>query len=118
VRPFGRPRPVSAALEPRELRRRFDLHANTMLQLAVAVLVPAAFLGVALFERALELPAGRTLSDQAPRSTASSAARFSSATGDAPAMALNPALLALLLLAGAAGKNASPRCSLLTSLVY
>ncbi|HEV2549316.1 MAG TPA: methyl-accepting chemotaxis protein [Stellaceae bacterium] len=82
--------------------RRFELRAKLMLQLALAVVLPAAaFLGVVLVERgALESPAGKSLSDQAAQLSDVVDRTLFQRYGDARAMALNPALPTLMEEAG------------------
>jgi methyl-accepting chemotaxis protein len=82
--------------------RRFELRAKLMLQLAIAVVMPAAaFLGVVLVERgALEAPVGKSLSDQAAQVSDVVDRMLFQRYGDALAMALNPALPALMADAG------------------
>jgi methyl-accepting chemotaxis protein len=110
MRHLRMPRLSLSAIQPRQLRQglrdmRFELRAKLMLQLALAVLVPAAaFLGVVLFERgALEAPAGRSLSQQAVQLNDVIDRTLFQRYGDAKAMALNPALPALIAEAGKPG---------------
>jgi methyl-accepting chemotaxis protein len=82
--------------------RRFELRAKLMLQLGLAVLLPAAaFLGVVLAERgALEAPVGKSLSDQAAQVSDVIDRTLFQRYGDALAMAMNPALAGLMPDAG------------------
>jgi methyl-accepting chemotaxis protein len=107
---FRRIRLPHAALSRPNLRRfvlsvrhrRFELRAKLMLQLALAVVVPAAaFLGVVLIERgALEAPVGKSLSDQAAQVSDVVDRTLFQSYGDTRAMALNPALPVLMAEAG------------------
>ena len=83
--------------------RRFELRAKLMLQLALAVVVPAAaFLSVVLAERgALEAPVGKSLSDQAAQLSDLVDRTLFQRYGDARAMAINPALSGLMAEGGA-----------------
>jgi hypothetical protein len=83
-------------------QRRFELRAKLMLQLALAVVVPAAaFLSVVLAERgALEAPVGKSLSDQAAQLSDVVDRTLFQRYGDARAMAVNPALSGLMAEAG------------------